>query len=477
MKRLFLFVLIAVSLSVFTNADVSVWINDICVEFDVQPQIINDRTMVPLRKIFEELGATVSWEEETETVTAVREDVEIILKIGSKVLERNGEKKELDVPAMLINDRTLVPVRAISESFGAEVNWIEETEQVHIVLPEKEISYLTEDVSKLLSEEERKNAAIEAFDQHSFILNGQASPDDTLGTWFSNNAVIRLAADPADETNSVWKVFSEGEGIPQRLDFSHTVFFQAGGIHHVKAKVYIENKNALKENKSVFYRFKTEAVYHLRNSNVSRYYVGSDLIESNKWQDIEFDIIVPKEKKVDSIDEISFQTVPGVGFLIDDIEITCESMEDDYQSMINSISKDIEEEEKAAKEEEKRKKEEEEEAKRKEEEEKRKKEEEANRLKASVSFSASSSVRVTNSGIKSFRGIIITAKATGGVEPLLYKFDIYVNGSRKESTNYSYDNTYEYEFSGSGKIRVVVHVKDNSKTVVSAETQATISVR
>ncbi|OQB15213.1 MAG: hypothetical protein BWY15_00583 [Firmicutes bacterium ADurb.Bin193] len=100
--------------------------------FDPAPMLVNDRTMVPMRYIFEIMGATVSWEEATETVTAVKDDTTIVLQIGNTEATVNGAKKILDVPAMLHQDRTMVPLRFISESLGADVQWIEVNNMVVI---------------------------------------------------------------------------------------------------------------------------------------------------------------------------------------------------------------------------------------------------------------------------------------------------------------------------------------------------------
>ena len=88
---------------------------------------------MPLRFIFEALGADVDWDNDTQTVTAVRQDTVITLTIGSNLLFVNGKAVELDVPAKLVSDRTLVPVRAVSESFACEVDWINETKTVVIL--------------------------------------------------------------------------------------------------------------------------------------------------------------------------------------------------------------------------------------------------------------------------------------------------------------------------------------------------------
>lgn len=103
-------------------------------EFDVQPQIIDERTLVPMRVIFEALGADVEWEEETQTINARRSDTDLFyisMRVGDKIIHKETVKEnlptsndiELDVPPMIIDERTLVPVRAVSECFGCKVEW------------------------------------------------------------------------------------------------------------------------------------------------------------------------------------------------------------------------------------------------------------------------------------------------------------------------------------------------------------------
>lgn len=90
---------------------------------DVPAFILNGRTMVPMRAIFEALGATVYWNEDTKAVTAVSGVDVIGIKIDDPVMTKNGENITLDVPATIREGRTMVPVRAVSESFGKKVLW------------------------------------------------------------------------------------------------------------------------------------------------------------------------------------------------------------------------------------------------------------------------------------------------------------------------------------------------------------------
>ena len=85
-----------------------------------------------MRAVFEALGAEVLWDGSTSTVTAKLEGNEIVLKIGEMYFEKNGLKIDLDVPAKILNDRTLIPIRAVSESLDREVLWYGETKTVTV---------------------------------------------------------------------------------------------------------------------------------------------------------------------------------------------------------------------------------------------------------------------------------------------------------------------------------------------------------
>lgn len=120
------------SLVGYADSGISVTLNGEVLAFDVQPQLIDNRTMVPLRKIFEAMGAIVDWNNDTQTVTATKGDEKVVATINSKNVYINGETKTLDVPPMVIDDRTLVPVRFVAEAFGANVDWDEATQTVVI---------------------------------------------------------------------------------------------------------------------------------------------------------------------------------------------------------------------------------------------------------------------------------------------------------------------------------------------------------
>ena len=110
---------------------VGVRLNGEMLSFDVEPFIENDRVLVPIRRVMEGLGADVEWDGETRTVSVAAEGVNIRLVIGENIAKvvRTAygtpveQTVELDVAAKLVKDRTFVPVRFVSETLGANVDW------------------------------------------------------------------------------------------------------------------------------------------------------------------------------------------------------------------------------------------------------------------------------------------------------------------------------------------------------------------
>jgi len=109
--------------SLAPSSEILVRVDNTILTFDQPPIIVNDRTLVPLRGIFEALGATVEWDANTRTVYATKGETHLSLVVDTNVINKNGTDIQIDVPAQIIGDRTMVPVRAISESLDASVNW------------------------------------------------------------------------------------------------------------------------------------------------------------------------------------------------------------------------------------------------------------------------------------------------------------------------------------------------------------------
>ena len=100
---------------------------------DMPAVIIDDRTLVPLRAIFESMGASVSWDGDTQKITADFDNGDnIVMFINNKAGVANGNAFNMDVAPMIINDRTMVPVRAVAEAVGADVGWDNATRTVTV---------------------------------------------------------------------------------------------------------------------------------------------------------------------------------------------------------------------------------------------------------------------------------------------------------------------------------------------------------
>lgn len=128
------FLLLSGRLSYVVNAaeEVKVLLDGELIYFDVPAQIIDGRTMVPVRKIFEKLGMSVDWNNETKIVSAHKPGIIIKLPIDSYTVYRNTVEQNIDAPARIIDGRTLVPVRVVSEYAGADVYWDGDTNTVRI---------------------------------------------------------------------------------------------------------------------------------------------------------------------------------------------------------------------------------------------------------------------------------------------------------------------------------------------------------
>jgi hypothetical protein len=146
MKKVFIkitLILIILIPTIVFASEIDVQLNGQNIDFtdengnEVNPQIVNNRTMVPMRKIFEELGATINWIPESKTIIANKDNTTIKLQINNKIAEciTNGVIKQiqLDSEPLILNNRTLVPVRFIAESLNKQVGWDSSNNTVIII--------------------------------------------------------------------------------------------------------------------------------------------------------------------------------------------------------------------------------------------------------------------------------------------------------------------------------------------------------
>lgn len=121
-----LFMLVVMGPVTYSNTlTINIYINETLVNFnDVDPFIdANNRTLVPVRFLSEDFGGRVEWLPETREVLILKEDTRITLEIGSKFAKVNNKIHEMDTQAIILDGRTLVPLRFVSEAFDFEINY------------------------------------------------------------------------------------------------------------------------------------------------------------------------------------------------------------------------------------------------------------------------------------------------------------------------------------------------------------------
>lgn len=127
-----LILLLNMFMPVMAEREITLKINGNICKSDVAPVLENQRTLIPARAVFEELGATVTWNEALQCVSIKFKGDEIILYIGHATALVNSSVKELDVPAKIIGNRTMIPLRFVGENLGMDIGWDDATYTVSV---------------------------------------------------------------------------------------------------------------------------------------------------------------------------------------------------------------------------------------------------------------------------------------------------------------------------------------------------------
>lgn len=146
-------------------------VGDTFLGFDTEPVLEDDRTLIPLRYMFEFMGAQVSWNQESKTATVAKEGISIDVTIDNTIAYVNGEAFELDVPPRLIHDRTMIPLRFLTEKLGYHVEWEEETDVITVT--ERSVtSQLNDTKTDIKSELDKKNTGGGEYEKNSLGNSG-----------------------------------------------------------------------------------------------------------------------------------------------------------------------------------------------------------------------------------------------------------------------------------------------------------------
>lgn len=177
-------VLSSATLAFANENEISVYVEGQKVSFDVPPQTINDRTMVPIRAIFEVMGATVNWDNATQTAICTKDNTVVKMTLNSKIEYINDVPYEMDVAPVIVDNRTLAPARYVAEAFGYFVNWDGNTKSVLINKTStikdgtKENPYEFGDKVSITFWDAYDFEATKAAGKYEFTLNKLMSPKD-----------------------------------------------------------------------------------------------------------------------------------------------------------------------------------------------------------------------------------------------------------------------------------------------------------
>lgn len=226
---IFLLVIKFIQFKVLASSDIKLNIDGKIIESSVSPFIENGRTMVPIRIISEELGATVLWNDKDRTVEIGKGSTSILLRIDSRLVELRGEERRFfisDIAPRIVNERTFVPLRLVSNGLGIGIYWDEKSRTVYINSNEK-----TEFVSF-------SDIRINSIDNGQ-IITGRTELQISLGSEIDNAKEIRyLLLDPKTA-----KGFVVGRGKDITKKYNWLPSMKDNGDKVLVAAIYDENGN------------------------------------------------------------------------------------------------------------------------------------------------------------------------------------------------------------------------------------------
>lgn len=171
-----------ISCTAYAN-DTSIEIDGKVLNSDVQPQMVNNRLMVPVRTIFEGVGAKVDWDADSGTVTGTMTSTTVIMHIDSNIVSVNGVETTMDAAPFIMDNRTFAPARYVAESFGLDVEWDSENSVVRISTPEQVTKSISDIVTTEATTETTTQAVTETttqpYQKYSEVYQGNDLYADT----------------------------------------------------------------------------------------------------------------------------------------------------------------------------------------------------------------------------------------------------------------------------------------------------------
>lgn len=216
---------VAVSLSVLmmissvsAETAIGVKLNDNDVKFEnQQPVIVDGRTLIPLRSVFNDLGYEISWDANTKTATLASDTNTVVVTANSGVFTVNGEEISLDTPAQIIGGSMMLPLRAIGEGTGLSVEWNSETKQVTLKSKEtqEEVTvdaYTVSDEMKTFYDQVYGLSFVATiFGEAGYIFSEYSEEiyDGISGKTLMKSDAVKKIDESTQKINNVYKVLDE----------------------------------------------------------------------------------------------------------------------------------------------------------------------------------------------------------------------------------------------------------------------------
>ena len=296
----------------YATNDITVMVDGKFVEFDVPPTVIDGRTLVPVRGIFEALGATVEWDQATKTASSKLGNISVSLTLGSNVMKKNDEEITLDVAATIIDGRTLVPARAIAEAYGCTVNWVNYTREVHVWSPEVVIDIANKvegalfDFADAESKKQPKGVTATGVDELKFVENPKEAGD----------TVFFLETNVAAGTKSWTYMWSETTGV-MKAGQKYLISFD---IMH---KCAADGSVPAKSSTGICFKFADSA----DDGNVKDHGITRVDLIPGEWKSVNYIYTVPATMEEDKASKFGIFANPddatqsAMSFYLDDVSV------------------------------------------------------------------------------------------------------------------------------------------------------------
>lgn len=181
------------------SGDIKVIINGVTQQYTQSPVFSQNTTLVPLRGVFESLGAQVEWDSKAKKVTASKNDDTLTLNIGSKLAYKNSNPVQLDAATQIQKGQVLVPLRFVSQSLGAKVNWDQRTRTVTI---SNQANGSTTDANSLSSKPLAAPVTKVTYDTY---YNDSLTYVDAVKLAIADSTSVKTAETTIDQTGKIMK--------------------------------------------------------------------------------------------------------------------------------------------------------------------------------------------------------------------------------------------------------------------------------